>query len=105
MRAVKGNLGPSPKERYENWDVLVRRAQLRIDQVTPEKEIADLGNTAVEGSLGHSPICRCSTLEILFQSFEELVVSFLVRGNHGDEPHADLPPAVPTHRRPLNANR
>jgi hypothetical protein len=28
MRAVEGSLGHSPKERYENWDVLVRRPQL-----------------------------------------------------------------------------
>jgi hypothetical protein len=44
-------------------------------------------------------------LEFLLQSVEELVESFLVRGSQGDEPHADLAPAVPTYRRPLNVNR
>ncbi len=31
---------------------------------------------------------RYSTLEILFQSVEQLVQSFLVRKSHSDEPHA-----------------
>jgi hypothetical protein len=48
---------------------------------------------------------RCSTLEILFQLFEELVESFLVRPSHGDEAHADLASTVPTHRSPVENNR
>jgi hypothetical protein len=86
--------------------VLVRRAQLRIDQAIPEKEIGNMGNARSKGQLRPlSYTDQCSTLGILFQSFEELVESFLVRGSHSDEPHADLAPTVPTHRRPLNVNR
>jgi hypothetical protein len=46
-----------------------------------------------------------STLQILFQSFEELIQSILVRRSHGNEPHAQLASAVPTHRRPFDAER
>jgi len=55
-------------------------------QATPRLEIIASGSEKVPDAGFRSD--RCSTLEILFQSFEQFVQSFLVRQGHSDKPHA-----------------
>jgi hypothetical protein len=55
-------------------------------QATPRLEI--IANESVKVPNTGFRSVRYSTLEILFQSFEQLVQSFLVRQSHSDEPHA-----------------
>ena len=55
-------------------------------QATPRLEIIASGSKKVPDAGFRSD--RCSTLEILFQSFEQFVQSFLVRQGHSDKPHA-----------------
>ena len=55
-------------------------------QATPRLEIIANGSVKVPNTSFRSD--RYSTLEVLFQSYEQLVQSFLVRQSHSDEPHA-----------------
>ncbi len=61
-------------------------SESRCTQATPSLEIIASGSEKVSDTGFRSD--RYSTLEILFQSDEQLVQSFLVRQSHSDEPHA-----------------
>ena len=90
-----------------NLNLSIRRASewrgSTSRQPTPRLESGARGSEKVPDTGFRSD--WCSTLELLFQSFEELVEPFLVRRSHGNEAHADLASTVPTYRRPFDKNR
>ena len=78
--------GSMSKRRKTIHMASVATSENHCTQATPRLEIIANGSVKVPNTGFRSD--RYSTLEVLFQSFEQLVQSFLVRQSHSDEPHA-----------------